>query len=227
MHQDWGNLLFLHWRVRPNLIRHLIPEPLELDLYGDSAWIGIVPFTMWDIRAFPPFAPSVPGLESMHELNVRTYVHYQGVPGVWFFSLDVNSVVAATTARAFFHLPYHPSEIEFSGKRSFKFRSKRESGAEAVFKAAWTVGDALPQAQPGTRDFFLVERYCLYAESDGDIYRARIFHQPYPLRAVTLKDLETNLFEVNRLPVPKTPPILHYADEVNVDIWYLEPLEDE
>ena len=43
----------------------------------------------------------------------------------------------------------------------------------------------------------------------------------------TLKNLETNLFEVNRLPVPKGQPILHYADEVNVDIWYLESVEDD
>jgi uncharacterized protein YqjF (DUF2071 family) len=225
MHQNWGNLLFMHWRVDPNLIRHLIPDALELDLYGGNAWIGIVPFTMWDIRAFPPFAPTVPGLDAMHELNVRTYVHYQGVPGVWFFSLDVNSVLASTTARAFFHLPYHHSDIEFSGKRSFKFRSQRVSG-EADFKAAWTIGDELPKAQPGTREFFLVERYCLYAESDGDLYRARIFHEPYPLREATLKDCATNLFEANRLPVPKNPPILHFADEVSVDIWYLESVED-
>jgi uncharacterized protein YqjF (DUF2071 family) len=182
---------------------------------------------MWDIRAFPPFAPSVPGLTSMHELNCRTYVHYQGVPGVWFFSLDVNSLVAATTARAFFHLPYHHAEIEFTGKRSFKYHALRSSEGAAEFRASWTVGDELPQAQPGTREFFLTERYCLYAESDGDIYRARIFHQPWPLREATLKNVETNLFEVNRLPIPKVPPIVHYAEEVNVDIWYLEPVEED
>jgi uncharacterized protein YqjF (DUF2071 family) len=227
MHQDWGKLLFLHWRVHPNLVRHLIPDALELDLYGDSAWIGIIPFTMWDIRAFPPYAPALPGLESMHELNCRTYVHHQGVPGVWFFSLDVNSLVAATTARAFFHLPYHHAEIDFSGKRSFKFHSSRSSGAEAVFRASWTVGDELPKSQPGSREFFLTERYCLYAESDGDLYRARIHHQPWPLREATLKSVETNLFEINRLPIPKVPPIVHYAEEVNVDIWYLESVGDE
>ena len=96
-----------------------------------------------------------------------------------------------------------------------------------MFKAAWTIGDELPKAQPGTREFFLTERYCLYSESDGEIYRARVFHEPYQLREVTLKDVETNLFEVNRLPVPKGSPILHYADEVTVDIWYLEPVEDD
>lgn len=227
MHQDWVKLLFMHWRVAPNLLRHLIPDALDLDLYGDSAWIGITPFTMWDIRAFPPFAPTVPGLDSMHELNCRTYVHYRGVPGVWFFSLDVNSLIAATTARAFFHLPYHHAEIEFTGKRSFKYRASRSSGADAVFRAAWTVGDELPKAQPGTREFFLTERYCLYAESDGDIYRTRIYHEPWPLHEATLKSVETNLFEVNRLPVPKTPPIVHYGEHVSVDIWYLEPVEND
>lgn len=226
MHQNWGKLLFLHWRVDPNLIRHLVPDALELDLYGDSAWIGIVPFTMWDIRAFPPFAPPFPGLDEMHELNVRTYVHYNGVPGVWFFSLDVNSLIAAKTARAFFHLPYHHADIEFSGKRSLKFRAARTQGAEAMFRAAWTLGDPLPKAQPGTRDFFLTERYCLYAESDGDLYRARIYHDPYPLQKATLKSYETNLFDVNRLPTPKTEPIIHYAEEVNTDIWYLESVDD-
>jgi uncharacterized protein YqjF (DUF2071 family) len=226
MHQNWGKLLFLHWRVDPNLIRHLVPDALELDLYGDSAWIGIVPFTMWDIRAFPPFAPPFPGLDEMHELNVRTYVHYNGVPGVWFFSLDVNSLIAAKTARAFFHLPYHHADIEFSGKRSLKFRAARTQGAEAMFRAAWTLGDPLPKAQPGSRDFFLTERYCLYAESDGDLYRARIYHDPYPLQKATLKSYETNLFDVNRLPTPKTEPIIHYAEEVNTDIWYLESVDD-
>jgi hypothetical protein len=47
------------------------------------------------------------------------------------------------------------------------------------------------------------------------------------LREATLKNVETNLFEVNRLPIPKVPPIVHYAEEVNVDIWYLEPVEED
>ena len=226
MHQNWGKLLFMHWRVEPNLIRQLIPAALTLDLYGDAAWIGMTPFTMWDVRAFPPYAPAMPGLDSMHELNMRTYVHYEGVPGVWFFSLDVNSLVAATGARAFFHLPYHYAEIDFSGQRSFKFRARRED-SDAQFRAAWTIGDELPQSQGGTREFFLTERYCLYAESDGDIYRARIFHQPWLLRQATLKSYDTNLFEINRLPVPKTEPIVHYADEVNVDIWYLRSVDED
>ena len=227
MHQNWGKLLFIHWRIDPSILRPHIPRSLEIDTYGNSAWIGIVPFTMWDIRGLPPYMPPIPGLDSMHELNVRTYVHHNGVPGVWFFSLDADSTAAVLAARTVYHLPYYSADIDLQGKRKIKYRLKRKEDPAAQFKAAWSVGEALPKAQPGSREFFLTERYCLYSESDGDIYRARIFHQPYPLREATLKKCETNLFEVNRLPIPKNPPILHYADEVNVDIWYLEPVEDD
>ena len=91
MHQEWGKLLFMHWRIPESLLRPHIPRSLEIDTYGDSAWIAITPFTMWDIRGLPPYMPPIPGLDSMNELNVRTYVHYNGVPGVWFFSLDCDS----------------------------------------------------------------------------------------------------------------------------------------
>src|SRR5438034_11461369 len=78
MHQDWGTLLFMHWRTDQALLRSLVPNSLKIDTFEDSAWIAIAPFTMWDIRAFPPFLPAVPGFSAMHELNVRTYVHQDG-----------------------------------------------------------------------------------------------------------------------------------------------------
>ena len=112
MHQTWGKLLFMHWRIDAKLLRPLIPEPLEIDRFDGSAWIAVAPFTMWDIRAFPPFIPPIPGLNSAHELNVRTYVHYDRVPGVWFFSLDCNSAAAVLGARTFFHLPYFNADID-------------------------------------------------------------------------------------------------------------------
>ena len=222
MHQDWGKLLFIHWRIEENILRPHIPDSLEIDTYGDSAWIAITPFTMWDIRAFPPFVPPVPGLDSMHELNVRTYVHHNGVPGVWFFSLDANSRAAVLAARTFFHLPYHNAEIEMEGKKKIKYRLDRIDEPAAKFRAAWSVGEALPESQPGSREFFLTERYILYTEHDDEIYRAQIHHQPWQLYEAELTSFSSTMLEANRLIQPKTQPILHYADEVNVDIWSLE-----
>jgi uncharacterized protein YqjF (DUF2071 family) len=226
MHQEWGKLLFIHWRIKENLLRPHIPAPLELDTYGDSAWIAITPFTMWDIRAFPPFVPPVPGLDSMHELNVRTYVHYNGVPGVWFFSLDANSRAAVLGARTFFHLPYFNADIEMQGKKKIKYRLKRRDEPAAAFKADWSVGDALPKSQPGSREFFLTERYLLYTEFEGELFRARIYHEPWELYKAELTNFGSTMIQAQQLPEPKTQPILHYAEEVSVDIWPLESIAD-
>ena len=226
MHQDWGKLLFMHWRIKENLLRPHVPASLEIDTYGDSAWIAITPFTMWDIRAFPPFVPPVPGLDSMHELNVRTYVHYNGVPGVWFFSLDANSRAAVLGARAFFHLPYYNADIDQKGKKKIKYRLKRRDEPLAEFKADWSVGERLPQSQPGSREFFLTERYLLYTEFEDELYRARIYHEPWELYEAELTNFGSTMLEAKQLIHPTTQPILHHAEQVSVDIWPLESVED-
>jgi uncharacterized protein YqjF (DUF2071 family) len=225
MHQSWGKLLFIHWPIDRDLLRPLIPEPLELDLFEDSAWLAIAPFTMWDIRAFPPHVPRLPAYNAMHELNVRTYVHYDGVPGVWFFSLDINSRLAASAARTFYHLPYHYAAIELREQDDrIDYQLTRRSARNAHFQATWTIGSELPISHPGSREFFLTERYCLFAENRGRLYRSQIHHQPWQLRNANLTRLDTTLFEANKLPAPRDQPLLHYAEAISVDIWFLERL---
>ncbi|MFN2493090.1 MAG: YqjF family protein [Pyrinomonadaceae bacterium] len=226
MHQNWGKLLFMHWRINKELLRPHIPAELQIDTFGDSAWIAVTPFTMWDVRAFPPFIPPLPGLSSMHELNVRTYVHHDGVPGVWFFSLDTDNPAAVLAARTFFHLPYYTAEIELEEVgNQINYQLSRDDETSAEFQASWTIGKKLPPSQPGTREFFLTERYILYTENDGELYRARIHHQPWLLQKAELVEFDTDIFEANGLPTPKSQPLLHYAEEVNVDIWLLESVD--
>ena len=223
MHQTWGKLLFMHWRIDEKLLRPLIPGPLEIDTFDGSAWIAIAPFTMWDIRAFPPFIPPIPGLNSAHELNVRTYVHYKDVPGVWFFSLDCNSSVAVLGARTFFHLAYYNSEIklEQDGK-VIDYASRRTDDPPAAFEASWETGDTLPFSHPGSLEFFLTERYCLYSEDNGKLFRSRIHHQPWPLQKAELISFESSMIESQGLPSPKGEPLLHYCEKLSVEIWSLE-----
>src|SRR4030095_5826125 len=160
MHQKWGKLLFMHWRIEEKLLRPLIPEQLEIDTFDGTAWIGIIPFTMWDSRALRPFVPPVPGLSSAHELNVRTYVHYDRVPGVWFFSLDCNSAAAVLGARAFFHLPYYNANIDLKQKAApIDYSLSRTDDPTADFDASWKIGKTIPFSHPGSLEFFLTERY--------------------------------------------------------------------
>lgn len=223
MHQTWGKLLFMHWRIDEKLLRPLIPESLEVETFDGSAWIAIAPFTMWDIRAFPPFIPPIPGLNSAHELNVRTYVNYNHIPGVWFFSLDCNSAVAVLGARTFFHLPYYNAEIKLEQDgQLIDYALKRKDDPPAAFEASWEIGDKLPYSHPGSLEFFLTERYCLYSEDDGKLFRARIHHQPWPLQKAELRSFESSMIESQGLPTPKGDPLLHYCEELSVEIWQLE-----
>lgn len=226
MHQSWGKLLFMHWRIDEALLRPLIPEGLVIDTFDGSAWIGVVPFTMWDIRAFPPFLPPVPGFSAMHELNVRTYVSHDNFPGVWFFSLDCESSAAVLAARTLFHLPYYHAEMKLDQKGgTIDYASLRTQDPPAAFAATWTIGEALPYSEPGSLDFFLTERYCLYSEDDGELFRARIHHSQWPLRKATVSSCRSSMIESLGLPSPDAEPLLHYAEEISVDIWPLKSAE--
>jgi len=225
MQQWWGKLLFIHWRVPIEALRPLVPSRLEIDTFDGSAWIGLVPFTMWGVR--PIFAPAPPRpVGAFHELNVRTYVHAGGVPGVWFFSLDAANRLAVWGARRFYHLPYFNARMTLRQDGETITYSSRRTHAEAPpaeFAATWIIGDALDEAPHSSPDFFLTERYCLYsaARRGERLYRSRIFHQPWPLRRASLTSLRSTMLEAVGLPTPNGEPLLHYAEAIKADIWPL------
>jgi uncharacterized protein YqjF (DUF2071 family) len=221
MYQWWGKLLFLHWPVPGKALRPLIPEPLAIDTFDGVAWVGITPFTMWGVR--PAFLPPVPFLSKSHELNVRTYVHLDGVPGIWFFSLDASNLVAALGARLTFHLPYFHARMNLERRnRTIHFASRRTHPypAPAGFEAVWTVGDRLPPSEPGSLRFFLTERYVLYSARKDALYRAHIFHHPWPLHEADLLSCRSTMLESQGLPPSGGTPLLHQQGEpLKVRVW--------
>jgi uncharacterized protein YqjF (DUF2071 family) len=222
MHQNWGKLLFIHWPIDAELLAPLLPSQFSVDTFEGKAWIGVVPFTMWGVHA--SFLAPIPGTSAFHELNVRTYVHINGVPGVWFFSLDAANSLAVWGARRFYYLPYFNAEMSLAQHGSkIEYSSKRHDarGAPAELNAAWTTGEPLPQSQPGSIEFFLTERYCLYSHHRDRLYRSRIFHQPWPLRSATLDSYQSTMIESLGIEQPEGEPLLHYAESIAVDIWPL------
>ncbi len=220
MHQTWGKLLFMHWRIEEKLLRPLISDALTIDTFDGSAWIGVIPFTMWGISS--SFLPQIPGTSAFHELNVRTYVYRDGVPSVWFFSLDAANKLAVWGARTLYHLPYFNAQMSLEQTGiTIRYSSVRQDnrGGPGELHAIWTIGDALPQAAPGSLEFFLTERYALDTEHRSNIYRARIHHRPWPLQQATLGSLSSTMVESRGLPTPDGEPLLHYCEELSVDIW--------
>lgn len=176
-YQRWTDLLFAHWEVDPALVQTTLPPGLFADMFHGRAFVGIVPFFMERVR--PAWLPSFPWISWFMELNVRTYVHDEnGEPGVWFHSLDCNQPVAVALARRVFHLPYFHARMTARrpGDR-ITYQCARRCGDAAESRFEWSRAHHGTVAQPGSLDFFLTERYRLFAkDSEGALHSGRVHH---------------------------------------------------
>jgi uncharacterized protein len=206
MFQSWTHLLFLHWRWDPEDIQRRLPRGLTVDTFEGSAWIGIVPFFMRNIR--PRFLPCVPWISNFLEKNMRTYVHDdEGRPGVWFFSLDCNQPFAVWTARTFFHLPYHHSRMsaQLVDEHTVAYSSHRlNDNVTSLFHYALSPHARL--AEPGTLDFFLLERYLLFSNTPRGVRCGQVHHNPYPVSQARVEKFDTRTLELNGFTSPLHPP---------------------
>jgi uncharacterized protein YqjF (DUF2071 family) len=224
--QRWRHLLFLHWEVPASALAAVLPRELTVDTFEGRAYVGVVPFTMRDVS--PWWSPSVPGVSNFDEMNVRTYVHYQGRdPGVWFFSLDAAATIAVLVARAGWSLPYYRAsmKLDVSGAR-VTYRSKRRwpEPTPAELECRYVIGEEIGAAEPGTFEHFLAERYILYAKSKSALLLGRVHHRPYPLHRAEVSDLRESMVRAAGLPDPAGAPHVLYSPGVDVDVFALKPV---
>jgi uncharacterized protein YqjF (DUF2071 family) len=218
MGQTWDDLLFIHYRVPVEELRALVPEGLQVQEHSGSAWLGVTPFVVTGLRArglLPlPFA------SSFRELNVRTYVTRDDRPGIWFFSLDASSQVAVEAARRLYRLPYFRADISVQRRGDELVYDCSRRGGKAFSATYGPDGDVF-NAEPGSLEQFLTERYCLYAEHEERLYRADIHHRPWPLQKAHAR------IDLNTMPpvkVPQDDPLVHYSARQDVVIWPLDEL---
>ena len=184
MYQAWRDLLFLHWEFPAADIQKSLPPGLTVDCYDGKAYLGLVPFYMCGIR--PRFVPPVPGISNFLEMNVRTYVYDKhGRPGVWFYSLDANQWLAVRLARRFFNLPYFDAHMQARNDDGIDYQVTRKGLPESATHLRYKGGDALPAPEPGSFEYFLVERYFLFAvDRAGTLFSGKVYHSPYPIHSV-------------------------------------------
>ncbi len=219
MKQTWVDLLFAHWRVPAAELRSHIPPELVLEEFDGSAWLGIAPFEVCGLS--PRFVPPLPLVSHFPELNVRTYVRRDDKPGVFFFSLDAGSRLAVEAARALFRLPYFKATMQVRREGEWiRFRSRLVQRGGASFSARYRPMGPVFEAEPGSLDHFLVERYCLYTGRLGPrIFRVDIHHPPWQLqRAEAVLD-ENSMAEANGIHLPADAPLLHFSRRQPTLVW--------
>ena len=219
--QTWWDVLFAHWAVPFSQLRSVVPEPLPLDSYEGKYWVGVVAFGIQDFR--PRWLLPVPKLSAFPEVNFRTYVTIDDKPGVYFFSLDVNSLPSVIGARLFYHLPYFQARMTYRKTgQHVRFNSERQwKSHRADFDAEYSsTGESAPPA-PGSLDYWLTERYCLYAlDRKHRVHRAEIDHAAWKLQSANATIHTNTLALAAGITLPDDAPLLHYAERQDAMFWY-------
>lgn len=221
MFQRWERLLFAHWRVDASELSARLPPGIEPELWDGSAWVGVTPFEVTSVRL-----RLSPRLDRFPECNVRTYVSFDGKPGIWFLSLDAASRLAVFSARRAYRLPYFHARMTVSRRGPWiRYASSRTSadGRPARLAARYRPDGAPFTAPPGTFEFWATERYCLYTlGEDGELMRGEIDHPEWPLQPA-VADIGANTMAAPYGLELEGQPRLHFAGRQDVVIWPLAP----
>jgi uncharacterized protein YqjF (DUF2071 family) len=220
MRQRWEQLLFLHWRFEARNIQQSLPLGLYVDTFDGDAWVGLVPIFMRDVR--PSFVPPIPYISDFLELNLRTYVYdVSGKPGIYFYSLACNQRLVVETARRLLELNYEHSamsgEVAPDGQVTLTSRRPAQKNPDVfVYRHL----DEPMIAANDSLEFFLVERYRLFAGHRGRQSSIRVHHEPYRLKNAALAVWGEQAFRLAGLPVPnRRPDHICAADTLEVEVF--------
>ena len=224
--QRWADIVWAHWRVPVSEVRALLPPALEVDVHDGSAWVGLVPFEMQDLRLVLA-GRRLPGLgstKSFSEVNVRTYVNGPEGPGVWFHTLDATSRLAVVVARGAWALPYRSAKVTAeltAARRSWAVeRPDGTSGALGVSLGA--------RIRSGALEEFLTARFRLYAPLGRDrLLTAPVHHEPWRLHEATIERLDPGLLNASGYRPVGHPDHVAAGDPVDVAIGWPRLLRRE
>jgi len=217
LEMGWRQVLFENWPVDPDLLASHLPPFLDVDLHDGRAWLSVVPFTNVAVR--PKGLPRALGVR-LPEINVRTYVRYDGVPSVYFFSLDAQGVASVLGARLFHHLPYYYARISLSvedGRVRFRSRRRHPGARPGRYEATYRpTGDPF-EAPADPLAEFLVERYRFYTEApDGSIRYTDVTHDPWTLYPATATVETDTLLRADGFRRPDAAPTYFYSPGLDV-----------
>ena len=206
MVQTWENLVYLHWAYEPEQVQSLLPEGLLVDTFAGNAYVGLIPFQMRGIGV--PHLPAVPYLGTFPEVNVRTYVIRNGIPGVWFFSLDINRMLPTFVARTTYSLPYCFGKVSHGVQKvgnasvvETLVQRRWPHGEEASTQLRVEVGNKIDV--PSDFEHFLSARWGLYSQTlRKKIRYAPVSHEPWPLHRATALHIDDSLVQAAGLPAP-------------------------
>lgn len=221
--QRWRQVLFTHWSVPLPCVERLLPPCLEPDAWRQSAWVSLVAFRLQGVRlrGTPPLGPC----SNFLELNLRTYVTFDGQPGIFFLRIHAQTRLAVTLARWFTPLPYSVAAMSYAADGDgWRFRSQG-AGDRAPFAADFQLKGPAQAAPPDSLDAWLLERYHAFVPIGRDgLFRMSVRHEPWRTRDVDIAVSATGVGQRWGLNLNRSPDRWHYADGLQAWVWPFERL---
>jgi uncharacterized protein YqjF (DUF2071 family) len=202
LRQDWRDVAFLHWDVRPEVAAPLLPAGTRPDTFDGRTFVGLIVLRME--HTAPLGGPPLPWLGSFGQANVRLYsVDRDGRRGVVFLSLDAGRLVPAITARVA-GLPYSWARVrvQHRGDRC-SYRVARRPGA-AHASIDLHIG---PRRESDPLELFVTARWGMHHRIPGRTVYGAVEHEPWPLHAAELLDCDTDLLAAAGLPGVTGAPV--------------------
>lgn len=197
---DWRNMLFVHYRVPPEVLRPHVPHPL--DLHDGAAWVSLVFFRLENMR--PPgtgvFGRTLLRPISGHAfLNVRTYVRAEAGPGIHFLAEWIPNRLSAWLGPRTYGLPYRLGRFEdnLTGvERGVGRIGISDLVLDATLALTFPVRpEPLTTARPESTEEFLLERYTAYTCRASVRRCFRVEHEPWQFHAVDWLRADISLVE--------------------------------
>jgi len=192
----WERAVFLHFALKPELLRSQTRAPFELELYEDEAVISIVAVTM---RRFRPARPASIAawpfslISRQVFLNVRTYVRVGAESGALFLWGWLSEPFRLPLPSGMFGLPYsfatlRCEHLHETGSVSGVATNPMASGRFA-YRAGIDPDATFVPCGPGTVDEFALERYNGFYCRGNERRAFRAWHAPW-LQAPIAAEIE-------------------------------------
>jgi uncharacterized protein YqjF (DUF2071 family) len=209
-------VFWAHWPVPLEDVRARVPAELEIEEHDGSAWLSFMFFRVRALRARG--ALPVPGISSFLQLNVRTYVRGpDGLPGVWFFSIDASSRLAALGVRRLYRVPAFHARMTLDRLVEWHdVECVRLGEPGRVLSARYRPTGEAFHADPDSLEWFLTERYRLFATDAA----AEMHHDRWLLSPA---EAEIELASIAPFALGGTP-VCHCAFRQDALIWPPEPI---
>jgi uncharacterized protein len=224
--QRWKDVLFFHYRVRPDALARQLPRELEVDVLDGDAWLS---FVLFRLHLRPAWVPHVPGFSSLLELNLRTYVRHEGQSGIYFLRMYADNAWAIQATRWLTPFDYRYASLgqEHSPDGCWK------GGGEAAVDALHFQFQVQPTRQirltaSGSLDAWLLERYRLFVVGrGGGIMAAQAEHEPWAAAQLAGEFTGGNSLARAVIGDSPDPPLMHYSPGVSALFGEFRPADSE